>query len=401
MIEFAPDLQTVEPVVVTSSIEVFASIREKSATPLLGTEDDTLLAAGGTLMAFGEGGAGKTTAELDLAFHMAAGIPWLGQPVPARVRGLILEAEGPRGKLRTKLAAKLAAWQGPSVDGWLHVIERPWATLSLADAEHRAGIAAAIADTRAEVLYAGPVAALGLEGGGTPAEVRQFVAHLEHIRALVGRDVAYMLIAHTNKLGGVSGAWEGATDTLAHFMATGNGTTRLNWKKCRWSGTVHGTTWRLLWRDGETFELEDAPSVTADTFRADILAAVAENPGQSWTKVREHVKGNATEAAAVRDRLIADGEVNNTGGKGQFCLWIAEDPGTGHQETRSDAGTGMERGTFHLPEPGEEPTRSPVPALKERGTGTARRNGDHEAAEIAYLESLAATQLHDNEEPFA
>ena len=125
-----------ESSVVTASVELFASVRETSATPLLGTEDDTLLAAGGTLMAYGEGGAGKTTAELDVAFHMAAGIPWLDQPVPARVRGLILEAEGPRGKLRTKLAAKLAAWTGPDIDGWLHVIESPWATLSLADPEH-------------------------------------------------------------------------------------------------------------------------------------------------------------------------------------------------------------------------------------------------------------------------
>ena len=325
-----------------AAVEQFAAETEASSIPLLGTEAETLIAAGGTFMKFGQGGAGKTTAELDLSFHMAAGIPWLGLPVRERVRGLILEGEGPRGKLRTKLASKLKAWRGPSVAGWLHVIESPWATLSLADPEHRAGIAAAIAETRADVLYAGPVAALGLEGGGTPAEVRQFVGHLEHVRELVGRPVAFVLIAHTNKGGQVSGAWDGATDTLAHLMAMGNGSTRLHWQKCRWAGSLHGATWNLHWRDGETFELDEKPAVTIDTIEADLLAAVTENPGASWSKTRERITGNDKDKARVRDRLIADGAIVNTATRDNyFTLYPADDtPTRTTPDSRASDGTG-------------------------------------------------------------
>lgn len=369
----APDLPPVavdESHVVTAPVELFASVREASATPLLGTEDDTLLAAGGTLMAYGEGGAGKTTAELDLAFHMAAGIPWLDQPVPARVRGLILEAEGPRGKLRTKLATKLAAWQGPPLDEWLHVIESPWATLSLADTEHQAGIAAAITATEADVLFAGPVAALGLEGGGTPAEVRQFVAHLEHVRALVGREVAFVLIAHTNKGGQVSGAWEGATDTLAHFMATGNGQTRLHWKKCRWAGSLHGAVWNLHWRDGETFERDEKPVVSVDTIEAELLNALKEYPGASWAKTRERVTGNDKDKARVRDRLLADETVVNVPARaGQFNLYLSDDP----QATRASLSTGVARLTDAPQDGAPRPSRATVPDVV--GTGHEHGHG--------------------------
>ena len=72
------------------------------------------------------------------------------------------------------------------------------------------------------------------------------------------------------------------------------------------------------------------------------------------------VHGNATEAAAVRDRLIAEGEIVNSAREGQFKLWLPDDP----EGTRSEPGTGLERGTLHLPDPTLEPTRSTVPALE-------------------------------------
>jgi hypothetical protein len=65
------------------SLESFASAEEDSAEPLLGTADDMILAAGGLLILYGDGGTAKTTLTLDAAFHMAAGIPWLGIEVAA------------------------------------------------------------------------------------------------------------------------------------------------------------------------------------------------------------------------------------------------------------------------------------------------------------------------------
>ena len=389
-IEFAPELEGVHSLVTTAPIETFVTLTEASAEALLGTDDDTVLAAGGTGMWFGEGGSGKTTMEIDAAFHLAAGIPWLGLHVPRRARGLLLEAEGPRGKMRMKLAAKLARWQGPDVSGWLHIVESPWATLSLADAEHRAGIARAMRDTDTEILYAGPVAALGLEGGGTPAEVRTFVAHLEDVREQVGRSVAFWLIAHTNKGGQVSGAWDGATDTLAHVQSQGNGHTRLYWQKTRWAPSHHGTTWHLLWRDGQGFEVEDKPQVTEDTIAADIFRAVREIPGGSWSKIRERVTGKATEVANVRDRLIAEGAIVNTAAReGNFNLWDTDDPAV----TRSHAGTGRERPSFPSPDGTPQPTRSPFPPI---GNGYGNGPGGPGRAEPEQLdgyEQIAGTLL--------
>lgn len=325
-IEFAPDLPTVESsAVVVVPVEVFAAVREASAEALLGTDDDTVLAAGGTAMLYGEGGAGKTTAEIDLAFHVAAGIPWLGLAVQRRARGLMIEAEGPRGKMRMKLAAKLAAWQGPTIDGWLAVVESPWATLSLANPEHRAMLAQAIVDNDAEIVFAGPVAALGLEGGGTPAEVRAFVAHLEDIRARVGRPVAFVLIAHTNKGGQVSGAWEGATDTLAHASAQGHGKLRLHWQKARWAPTVHGTVQHLLWRDGETYELEDKPEITDDDVSESLIAAVRDNPGGSWRTIEALGKGSGERRREARDMLLETGVIVNAPKGAGMSLFEADD----------------------------------------------------------------------------
>ena len=207
-------------------------------------------------------------------------------------------------------------------------------------------------------------AALGLEGGGTPAEVRQFVGHLEHVRELVGRPVAFVLIAHTNKGGQVSGAWDGATDTLAHLMAMGNGSTRLHWQKCRWAGSLHGATWNLHWRDGETFELDEKPAVTIDTIEADLLAAVTENPGASWSKTRERITGNDKDKARVRDRLIADGAIVNTATRDNyFTLYPADDP----EATRASLSTGLARLTDAPQNGASDPSRATAPAL--RGTG--------------------------------
>jgi hypothetical protein len=64
-------------------LSAFAAEEEASAEPLLGTADDMILAAGGLLILYGDGGTAKTTLTLDAAFHMAAGIPWLGIEVAA------------------------------------------------------------------------------------------------------------------------------------------------------------------------------------------------------------------------------------------------------------------------------------------------------------------------------
>ena len=90
--------------------EEFASVDEPSADMLIGySDDDAAAVAGGTVVNYGAGGAGKTTLTLDLAVHMATGTNWLGLTVPRPVRILVVENDGPRGRFRRKVRAKLDA----------------------------------------------------------------------------------------------------------------------------------------------------------------------------------------------------------------------------------------------------------------------------------------------------
>jgi RecA-family ATPase len=221
-------------------------VDEASAEPLLGGDDDTVLAAGSTFVFYGGGGAGKTTLAVDLTFHLAAGRAWLGLPIPRPLNVLVIENEGPRGKFRTKLRAKLEAWTDTELAGTVDVLEEPWALFTFDAEPHREALAAHVAEHGYDVVIAGPVQRLGMRGGGTPDEVGAFTLNLELVRGRLDRPLAVVLVHHENKAGAVAGAWEGVPDTLAHVQARGNGATRLFWQKTRWSSELHGKAWTLL-----------------------------------------------------------------------------------------------------------------------------------------------------------
>jgi hypothetical protein len=291
----------------------FATVDEASAEPLLGDGHDTVLSAGGAFVFYGAGGAGKTTLEVDLVFHLAAGIPWLGLPIPRPCRVLVIENEGPRGKFRVKLREKRAAWAGPPIDDRILVLEEPWALFTFAQETHRDALRDLIEKHEIDVVAAGPVQRLGMQGGGTPDEVGAFMLNIELARGRLERPVALLLNHHENKAGAVVGAWEGVPDTLAHAQPQGNGATRLFWQKVRWGSTIHGKAWKLLWRDGEGFEVDDTPELTDDDIGEAMLTAARENPGASWNKVETHVKDNAERKRQVRDLLLESGALVNRG----------------------------------------------------------------------------------------
>jgi hypothetical protein len=68
---------------------------------------------------------------------------------------------------------------------------------------------------------------------------------------------------------------------------------------------------QLVWADGESFELREREEINESTMADEIFAAARELPGGSWSKIRSRVRGNETEKAAVRDRLIRDGVLIN------------------------------------------------------------------------------------------
>jgi putative DNA primase/helicase len=305
----------------------FAAVDEPSADMLLGySDDDAAAVAGGTVVMFGAGGAGKTTLSLDVALHMAVGTGWQGLKVARPTRFLIVENDGPRGRFRRKVRAKLADWTGDPPGDRLIVLKTPWGLTSLARWDHREALAAYIREHKVDVLIAGPIVSLGMIGGGTPDEVSAFEAHLAELRALLERPLAVWLIHHQNVRGQISGAWDRVPDTLIRVVAIGHGHTRLVWQKARDSSTLHGTSWKLKWTPGSSFEIDETPDVTEEDIAAGILAAVLANPGASWNKVDPSVKGNATTKRQVRDRLFADGQLVNRGKGKKFELWAGYDP---------------------------------------------------------------------------
>jgi AAA domain len=315
-------------------------------------------------MFYGDGGAGKTTLCIDLACHLAAGDDWLGFTVAEPVRVLLVENEGPRPQFRAKLRRKRDGWQGSPLGDRVRVLEDPWASITLPDTCD--ALALLVDEHDVDVLVIGPVTRTGMNEAGTLQEVRDFMGLVAELRERSGRPLAVVLVHHENKGGSVSGAWEGAGDTLLHVQGQGHGRTRLYVQKARWASVHHATTLQLRWTDGDGFELEERDEITEESMADAILDAAREQPGSSWRRIREHpsVKGNVTELAEVRDRLLRDGLLINRPAKtGQFALWAADDPAT-PTLPGSEPRTAPEPPEGGTPEREPTPERFPVPTVK-------------------------------------
>jgi hypothetical protein len=305
----------------------FANVDEPGAAAVLGTPDSAVIPQGGDAMVYGDGGVGKTTLCVDLACHLAAGQPWLGLEVPNPVRVLLVENEGPRPLFRRKLQRKLTAWNGNPIGDRVSVLEEPWGQLNFADPAWRAALATAIADRQTDVLIAGPVTSAGMEGAGTIAEARAFLALIDNVRRLSNRPVAVILVHHENKGGKVSGAWEGTGDTLLHVQQQGHGKIRVYFQKARWASDQHATTLHLAWADGDSFTLDDA--VVADRPERtwnDIAAFVREHGGTGWGAVRDSVEGETGYLTRRRAAMLEDGVLVNAGTIQKYELWHRDDP---------------------------------------------------------------------------
>lgn len=313
-----------EPLLHVETAEEFAAVDEADAEPLLGADDQVVVAAGGTCETYGDGGAAKTSTGLDRACHMCAGDPWLGLPVPRPVVALWIENEGPRGMFRKKLREKLAAWDGSPIEDRLHVLTEPWSMFRLPDERHRMGLVELVDRLGVEIVFAGPVQRLGVEGGGTPEQVQAFVDLLEQVKVELGRPLAYDLIHHENKQGDVSGAWEGTTDTLIHMQKRGPGASALVWQKTRWASELQGKTWKLLWRPGLRYEIDETPELTDEFIGETLLAIVREAPGESWNHYEGLLQGQAKRKRAIRDALLAGGDLLNLGTEKTMRLWLPE-----------------------------------------------------------------------------
>jgi AAA domain len=330
----APELH--EPEQDASSVRIvplpeFTAVEEPGVEALLGTLDQNLIPVGGDVMLYGDGGAGKTTLAIDLAFHLASGLDWLGLGVELPRTVLLIENEGPRPLFRRKLRKRFAAWDGPPLGDRLQVWEDPWAGFSFADQDFRAQLARTIFEREIDLVIAGPVTQLGMEDAGTIREVRQFAQQVALVRERSLRPVASLLVHHEAKSGRVSGAWEGVGDTLLHVSGSGHGRTRIVIQKARWASTYHAVTLKLRWAEGEAFEREeedeDRPALVWDA----IVAFVRLNGGTGWTAVEKTLPIRGDYARRRRDDAIREGVLIDTGSgeakRGhRFELWHVDDP---------------------------------------------------------------------------
>jgi hypothetical protein len=309
------------------SLDEFIAVEEEGTASLLGADGQALIGEGTDTVIYGDGGAGKTTLTFDLTMHWRAGDNWLGITVARPLNVTIIEDEGPRPLLRAKLERKVNGWEGSDLVGAASILEEPWAQFTFAYEQHRRQLAEHIRDTETDAVIVGPVVMLGMEGHGTLIEVRAFLKLCDDVRKQSGRRVAFILVHHENRIGTISGAWEGAVDTVLHVKGLGHGKTRLHVQKARHSSELHGQTFTLSWADNESYQVEDKPELTDTDIIEQILAAVAEHPGTSWGAVDKAVKGvSADRKRAVRDQMLAVDSLVNIGKVNGADTWLTVCP---------------------------------------------------------------------------
>lgn len=367
-----------------------------SPEALLGGEDDVLLPAAGLLMVYGDAGAGKTTLDVDAVAHLASGSDWLGIPVARPVKIALIQNEGPAEPWRRKLESKLASWAGPPWRDNVLVLDEPHGGFDFRLPEHRE----AVRQLRAqgvELVFADPTKWIGVEGGGTPNEVRDFVALLKECGLHSGdpdRALAFWLAHHENKAGEISGAWRADPDTVAHVESDGGRRTKVTWDKCRWSSSRHGQLSLLAWAEGdgyEVMELAGAESLSDGEVDEQVLAFLEAEAAEGRTPATSHVR----KAVSVRsekvdealERLLERGEASDLDAKGR--------PHSGRPRTPRYWKLGQDAGSQVVPLPGttsddrqlksrsgEEAPREVVPSSRLKGgtTSTGRLRRDHPEA---------------------
>jgi hypothetical protein len=288
------------------SLDTFADTEEEGEEAVLGDRDNAVIPEAGDVMVYGDGGAGKTTLVVDLGCHLAAGNDWLGVRVSEPRRVLLIENEGPRARFRRKLRRKRNAWAGSELGGRVEVLEAPWAAFTFASEQWRGVLADAVREREVDVVIVGPVASAGMEKAGTLQEVREFLALVADVRKRSGRRLVVLLVHHEAKGGKVSGAWEGAGDTLIHVSKQVHGRMRLEWQKTRWASDYHATALTLLWAEGDTFRVEEEPAELGDDAWAErIVEEIRKRPATTWGPVEQATPGlERTRRNELRDELF-------------------------------------------------------------------------------------------------
>jgi len=282
----------------------FAESEIDAPEPLWGDDQVNAIPAGGLVLLAGRPGAGKTTVIVDLACHLACGLSW--PPVdpentrapasfraPRPLRVAVVENEGPQEMFRQKIKEKLDVFPHriPHPDentGCLVIQTWRWGAFSFADRDAGESARRELDQLDVDVVFGDPLASLGPEGVGSPADTRDFVALLRPLG--LGQRRAFVFLHHfreraertEDELARISGAWGGHLDTLLTLSATtSEDRARLAWPKLRWARRKKPAPIILekVWRTASFEAVSEEGDVSA--LEPVVAAALAESREQN------------------------------------------------------------------------------------------------------------------------
>jgi hypothetical protein len=193
-----------------------------------------LLPRYGWVMPWGREGSGKTSVVIDLLYHAAAGIDWLGWPIGRPLHVVVVVNEGIPGGFQDKLTAKLETWPGDTeiIRDNVAVYASPWGEFTFRNERMATHARAFALDFGADYVALDPLHTLGSSGGGRPDETEAF----KHVLRSFGvwADLGVITAHHSNKAGMISGDWARHPDTVIHLEKDGkNPATKLTLEKAR------------------------------------------------------------------------------------------------------------------------------------------------------------------------
>jgi len=296
----------------------FATREFPDAKPLLGERGALLLGVGTLLMVYGADGSGKSTWTIDAVVHLAAGVDWLGFPVPRPVRICVIENEGPPSLFQQKLADKIASWDGPDPTPNLFVLSGPWGEFSFADANGRAALREYCDAHQVDLVTANPTLGLGVGASGKPNETQQFVDWLVECGLKSTR--AFWMLHHQNKAGQISGDWGRHPDTKVLLGQDGNlPRTKCEWAKTRWM-TPRPKPMMLDWvpeTQAYTVTEIDTRKVSDAELDERIAEYLTRHPRTSTTVVRNRVEGSSDQIG----KRLKEGPFDGIPGPRNATLW--------------------------------------------------------------------------------
>jgi hypothetical protein len=312
-----------EPRFEFGALSEFLAHEYPKAEPLLGGPGEIYVAKGSLFMVYGADGSGKSTLSVDAVGHLAAGVSWLGLPVPRPVRVCLIENEGPPDLFQQKLATKVASWEGPDPSNNLFVFRGPWGEFSFADSGARAALTEYCDAHSIDLVVANPTLGLGVAASGRPDETQQFVDWL--VECGLKGERAFWLLHHENKAGQISGDWGRHPDTKVQLVQDGNRPrTKLEWAKTRWATLPSETMAKavmLEWvveTQGYTVTELDTVGASDVELEERMAEYLADHPASSTTRVETNVKGTAT-----RIRKLLEGpKFDCIDGKRGAKLWF-------------------------------------------------------------------------------